>query len=235
MQKKKRSQWRKLDNAAQAFPAATGKKDTRVFRLYCELKEDVIEEVLQKAVECTLEKYPLYCSVLRKGLFWFYMEQRNLKPKVKAEDRPPCSGLYVPDQKSFLFEVSYYKKKINLEVFHCLTDGTGALNFLKELAVLFKIRLWQCQKEQTCIPAERGTAGAGGNVDSGDRSFFRRGIQKSEGIRGVRDGISLCRTALCDSRGDAEKSDEKAGYSDGAGESEKLFSLLFHDELFWLD
>ena len=63
MQKKKRSQWRKLDNAAQAFPAATGKKDTRVFRLYCELKEDVIEEVLQKAVECTLEKYPLYCSV----------------------------------------------------------------------------------------------------------------------------------------------------------------------------
>ena len=51
MQKKKRSQWRKLDNAAQAFPAATGKKDTRVFRLYCELKEDVIEEVLQKAVE----------------------------------------------------------------------------------------------------------------------------------------------------------------------------------------
>ena len=49
MQKKKRSQWRKLDNAAQAFPAATGKKDTRVFRLYCELKEDVIEEVLQKS------------------------------------------------------------------------------------------------------------------------------------------------------------------------------------------
>ena len=133
MQKKKRSHWRKLDNAAQAFPAATGKKDTRVFRLYCELKEDVIEEVLQKAVEQTLEKYPLYCSVLRKGLFWFYMEQRDLKPKVKKEDRPPCSGLYVPDQKSFLFEVSYYQKKINLEVFHCLTDGTGALNFLKEL------------------------------------------------------------------------------------------------------
>ena len=130
MQKKKRSQWRKLDNAAQAFPAATGKKDTRVFRLYCELKEDVIEEVLQKAVECTLEKYPLYCSVLRKGLFWFYMEQRNLKPKVKAEDRPPCSGLYVPDQKSFLFEVSYYKKKINLEVFHCLTDTPYDFAFL---------------------------------------------------------------------------------------------------------
>ena len=115
------------------FRRQPGKKILGSIRMYCELKEDVKEETLQKAVERTLEKYPLYCSVLRKGLFWFYMEQRNLKPKVKAEDRPPCSGLYVPDQKSFLFEVSYYQKKINLEVFHCLTDGTGALNFLKEL------------------------------------------------------------------------------------------------------
>lgn len=111
MQKKKRSQWRKLDNAAQAFPAATGKKDTRVFRLYCELKEDVIEEVLQKAVECTLEKYPLYCSVLRKGLFWFYMEQRNLKPKVKAEDRPPAADCMCLIRKAFCLRFLIIKRK----------------------------------------------------------------------------------------------------------------------------
>ena len=29
-------QWRKLDNAALAFPAVTGKNDTRVFRFYCD-------------------------------------------------------------------------------------------------------------------------------------------------------------------------------------------------------
>ena len=37
-------QWRKLDNAALAFPAVTGKNDTRVFRFYCELKEEIKEE-----------------------------------------------------------------------------------------------------------------------------------------------------------------------------------------------
>ena len=36
-------QWRKLDNAALAFPAVTGKNDTRVFRFYCELKEEIKE------------------------------------------------------------------------------------------------------------------------------------------------------------------------------------------------
>ena len=41
------SKWRKLDNAALAFPFVTGKDDTRVFRFYCELKEPVEEATLQ--------------------------------------------------------------------------------------------------------------------------------------------------------------------------------------------
>lgn len=137
MREKKRQQknyrWRKLDNAAQAFPAAAGKKDTRVFRFYCMLKEDVREEILQEALDRTLEKYPLYLSVLRKGVFWFYMEHRELPARVHKENRPPCSRIYVPDQKKLLFEVTYHKKRINFEVFHGLTDGTGAVEFLKEI------------------------------------------------------------------------------------------------------
>ena len=61
------AQWRKLDNAALAFPAVTGKNDTRVFRFYCELKEEIKEETLQKALDRTMEKYPLFRAVLRKG------------------------------------------------------------------------------------------------------------------------------------------------------------------------
>lgn len=133
MKEKKQRRWRKLDNAAQAFPAATGKKDSRVFRFYCVLKENVDADILQKALDLTMEKYPLFRSVLRKGLFWFYMEPRELPALVRTEDKPPCSRIYVPDQKGLLFEVTYYKNRINLEVFHGLTDGTGAVQFLKEL------------------------------------------------------------------------------------------------------
>ena len=52
---------------------------------------------------------------------------------VKEETKPPCSRLYIPDKKSLLFEVSYYKNRINFEVYHALTDGTGAMHFLQEL------------------------------------------------------------------------------------------------------
>ena len=40
----KRAYWRSLDNAAKLFSAASSPKDTRVFRFYCELKEEVEEK-----------------------------------------------------------------------------------------------------------------------------------------------------------------------------------------------
>ena len=127
------SNWRKLDNAALAFPPATDKNDTRVFRMYCELKETVDPEILQTALVQTMEKYPLFQVVLRKGLFWFYLERREIRAVAKKEVKPPCSRLYIPDKKALLFEVSYYENRINFEVYHALTDGTGARNFLQEL------------------------------------------------------------------------------------------------------
>ena len=130
---KRYSKWRKLDNAALAFPLVTGKNDTRVFRFYCQLKETVDGEILQQALDQTMEKYPLFQAVLRKGLFWFYLERRDIHATVKQEKRPPCSSLYIPDKKSLLFQVSYHNNRMNFEVFHGLTDGTGAMNFLEEL------------------------------------------------------------------------------------------------------
>ena len=129
----KYSKWRKLDNAALAYPALTGKNHTRVFRFYCQLKEPVNEEILQKALDITMDKYPLFQAVLRKGLFWFYLEHRELRAMAQKENKPPCSRLYIPDKKALLLEVSYYKNRINFEVFHALTDGTGAMHFLQEL------------------------------------------------------------------------------------------------------
>ena len=115
------SKWRKLDNAALAFPLVTGKDDTRVFRFYAELKEEVQEELLQEALDETMKIYPLFQAVLRKGVFWFYLEHRDIRAVVKKEKKPPCSRLYIPDKKSLLFEVSYYKNRINFEVYHALT------------------------------------------------------------------------------------------------------------------
>ena len=133
MFEQKRAYWRSLDNAAKLFSAASSPKDTRVFRFYCELKEEVKEEILQEALNQTIQKYPVFLSVMRKGLFWHYLEKSELRPVVREEYKEPCSSLYVRDKRTLLFEVTYYEKRINFEVFHALTDGTGATEFLREL------------------------------------------------------------------------------------------------------
>lgn len=128
-----RSNWRKLDNAAKIFPATSNRRDTRVFRFYCECLEPVEKEPLQRALDKTVEKYPLFLAVMRRGLFWFYLEKSDIAPIVKEESDPPCLNLYLHDRKTLLFQVTYFENRINFEVYHALTDGTGASNFLKEL------------------------------------------------------------------------------------------------------
>ena len=113
--------------------AASTKNDTRVFRFYCELKEMIEPKLLQLALDRTVETYPIFLSVIRKGVFWSYLEKSSLHPCVREEYKEPCSRIYIKDKKSLLFEVTYYKKRINFEVFHVLTDGTGATEFLREL------------------------------------------------------------------------------------------------------
>ena len=104
--KQKKARWRKLDNAAKLYSASSNKKDTRVFRFYCELKEQVQSELLQQALDQTVETFPTFLMVLRKGLFWHYLEPCNLRPVVKEEYKEPCSRLNIRDKKNLLFEVT---------------------------------------------------------------------------------------------------------------------------------
>ncbi len=125
--------WRRLDNAAKIFPSASNGHDTNVFRFYCELNEKVEHKYLQEALDKAIEQFPIYRSVMKKGLFWYYLEDSLIKPTVEIESEYPCSKIYDKDIKKLLFRVTYYEKRINLEVYHVLTDGTGAEEFLKAL------------------------------------------------------------------------------------------------------
>lgn len=125
--------WSRLDNAAKIFPSTSSKQDPKVFRFACELCEPVDPEVLRRALGRTLEKFPPFRSVLRRGLFWYFLEQSDLVPEVSEESSPPCSPLYNPRRRGLLFAVTYYRCRINLEVYHALTDGSGALQFLRAL------------------------------------------------------------------------------------------------------
>ena len=132
------TEWTRLDNAAKLYASVMGRRDPKVFRFACQLTEEVNPDFLQIALDEVLENFPIYHSVLRRGLFWYFLEPSpRLSPKVHPEDRPPCSPLYARGERRLLFDVSRYRKRINLEVCHVLTDGTGALQFLRTLVARY--------------------------------------------------------------------------------------------------
>jgi len=131
------AEWQTLDNAAKIFPSNSRKRDTKVFRFSCELYENVDPEILQYALNETIEEFPLFRSTLRRGVFWYYLKSSKIQPKVRKELHSPCSSIYDANMYNLLFDVTYYNKRINLEVYHVITDGTGALHFLQTLVYYY--------------------------------------------------------------------------------------------------
>ncbi len=126
--------WDKLDNTAHLFPSIAGESMTNVYRISVELNEEVQREALQQALDIVLPKFDGFNVRLRTGVFWYYFEENGKKaPKVTEEAMFPCRYIRQNRNRNYLFRVTYYGCRINLEVFHVLTDGMGGINFLREL------------------------------------------------------------------------------------------------------
>ena len=133
--KKRRTiRWDKLDNTAHIFPVIAGESMTNVYRISVTLCEEIVPDILQQALDIVLPKFDVFNVRLRMGVFWYYFHENGKKaPRVVEEGLFPCRQIQPNRNQSYLFRVTYYKRRINLEVFHVLTDGMGGVNFLREL------------------------------------------------------------------------------------------------------
>ncbi|WP_276668905.1 hypothetical protein [Eubacterium pyruvativorans] len=133
-QMKEYRKWEKLDNSALLFPAIATETMTNTYRISCVLREEVRPELLQQALDLLLPKFPGFDVCLRTGVFWYYLERNNHPaPPVEEENTYPCGAIHPSRNRHYLFRVTYFRSRINLEVFHVLADGTGAIGFLREL------------------------------------------------------------------------------------------------------
>lgn len=133
MFKLREKRWYKLDNSAKIIPSMTNNLNTNVFRLVCSLKEKVEADKLAIALKMTCEEFPMFTCKMKSGLFWHYLETSSSDPFVEEDHVYPCSKL----DGDLLFKVTYYKNRINLDMYHVLADGNGALEFLKYLVACY--------------------------------------------------------------------------------------------------
>ena len=129
--------WRRLDNTGKIFPLIANENLSNVFRITATLKEDVRPELLQRALEDVLPHFEGFQVKLKRGFFWYYFESNKRTPLIEQESGYPCRYIDPKSSQLFLFRVSYYKHRIHFEVFHAVTDGMGAVLFIRALVTRY--------------------------------------------------------------------------------------------------
>ena len=179
MDHEKTLRWMRLDNAAKIYPAARRRNWSNVFRLSATLREPVDVQILQVAVDATAPRFPSICARLRRGVFWYYLQQLPQSPRVREESSYPLTRMHRDEMRCSAVRVIAYENRIAVEFFHSLTDGNGAMVFLKSLLAEYLQQRYGIQ-----IPAECGI-------------LDRQEIPKEEELE---DSFQKCAGTICASR-----------------------------------
>ena len=121
--------WMKLDNAAKIYPMIESDYIPSVFRYNAVFDIEIKKDVLITALNNVMVRFPYYKVTLKKGLFWYYLEENN-QPLVIHEDKNvPCRRIIGNDNNGYLFRILYSKNSIGIEINHILADGSACLIF----------------------------------------------------------------------------------------------------------
>jgi len=169
----KKLRWMPLDNAAKIYPAARNENWSNIFRLSATLTETVDVPVLQSALDVTVRRFPSIAARLRRGVFWYYLQQVQTAPEIRREMSYPLPRMSKKEVSKCALRVVVFNRRIAIEVFHSLTDGSGAMIFLKSL-----LAEYLQQKYGIHVPAEHGVLG---RLEDPSREEMEDSFQKYAG------------------------------------------------------
>ena len=199
----KRTKWFRLDNAALIFPAAMRKGWNNAFRVSVTFSDTIDLACLSLAVQDIRERFPTFFVRLRTGLFWYYLEEVTGDIPIREEYAYPLTPMSRKDLRRSCIRILYHGSRIAVEIFHAVTDGTGGMLFLKNLAAAYLRRKECCE-----IPCRNGILDPAGRPDPeeirdlfpvysgpkamgrGEENAYRlRGEREEDGFRHLITGI----------------------------------------------
>ena len=125
--------WMKIDTASIMFSSLSSKKWGRTFRMAVILKDDVQPELIKKAAQDLMGRYPSMHTCVKKGFFWNYQECTTLLPEIREEFSKQLLPITLRNDGRPDFRIVYYKKRLGLECAHYLGDGLGVDTYFTAL------------------------------------------------------------------------------------------------------
>ena len=123
--------WTRLDNASLIYPSCKTRNYATIYRLEVTLDETVNAGLLDMALKNIIKRFPGFRYSIDKGFFWWFL--RRLENDPTATHTGPMRPFSFRRNGGYMFKAGCEANRISLDVFHALTDGTGAMTFLMSL------------------------------------------------------------------------------------------------------
>jgi len=124
----------KIDNVGKIYTRVSSEKNPNIFRISINLTEKVKANVLKRAANDIMPRFPTFKTKARAGVFWEYLVYNKLEVEVyPINDNEGIYNNLAKKNNRYLFRISSRGKSINLDVHHSLSDGYGGLTFLQSL------------------------------------------------------------------------------------------------------
>jgi len=132
-------EWYRLDNTANLYPSVINRKNTTLFRISVHLKQAVHADRLNRSLQKVVPRFPYYQVHVRRGAFWYTLEENPRIPNAVIDSKSPCRYMPIKQRGVFPFRVRAFDRTLAIEISHALTDGTGALGFMKSLLAAYRL------------------------------------------------------------------------------------------------
>lgn len=121
-------EWTRLENSAIIYPSCKTRKYAVVYRMSLTLDKPVDPELLGDALKAVIHRFPSFRFTLKRGLFWWYLQRLENAPELSRSGA--LKPFDIKKNGGYMFKMSCSGTRIDLDVFHALTDGTGSMTFL---------------------------------------------------------------------------------------------------------
>jgi NRPS condensation-like uncharacterized protein len=172
--------WLKLDNAAKIYPATSSRKSPAQFRLSVRMKENINYNAIYTAWKLMLKRCPYFHVHLKKGFFWYYLQQYEQTPPIQLWHKFP-DIFETQLNTAELIGLSIRDNIISLDFSHVLTDGNGSMRFFMGLIYEYLRQSGYQIKNPDQIPSP-GEEVQSSEIEDAHRKYFPGNLPNPENL-----------------------------------------------------
>lgn len=160
-----------LDYSARFYPVISTKKAQSLFCVGAELDQPVRPDILLKAANDVISRFPSLKVKLKKGYSWHYFEENTKQVKIFPIDGKMLRPIDPNETNGYRFRLSYGGTRVQIDMFHALTDANGALTFLKTLLMRYQELCGVCFSSTSDLLDWRGNPADDETEDSFEKYY----------------------------------------------------------------